>query len=152
MPSLSFNTKNNYPYLFLVALFCFCTLTACVAQQRKIENSYYCDLTKLTICDKKNQTSCTEISATDIIEPPHTIFYPETLSAHSYEGSELIEKLDINLWHTLDRTIFMAGYGSNVEGNATVWSGSIDGESGDLIVSAFSLDYSYLLLGDCQVR
>ena len=154
MPQLSFYIKNNYSYLFffLTAAFFFCTLTACVAQQRKVENSYYCELTKLKICDKKTLKSCTDIPNTDFTEQVHTVFYPATLLALSYEGSRLIEKLDMSFWHTLDKTIFMAGYGINVEGDATVWSGSIDRKNGDLIVTALSVDYSYIVKGSCQIQ
>jgi hypothetical protein len=154
MPQLFFYTKYKvtYLYFFSIAIFSFFTLTACVAQQSKVENSYYCELTKLLVCDKKTLTSCTEVPNTDFTEPVHTVFYPETLSAQSYAGSRLIEKVDMSFWHVLDKAIFMAGYGINLEGDATVWSGSIDRKNGDLIVTALSVDYSYIVKGSCQIR
>ena len=154
MPQLFFYTKNKYTYLFFfsTAIFSLCTLTACAAQQNKVENGYYCELTKLTVCDKKTHTFCTDVSNTDFTEPVHIVFYPGTLSAQSFAGSRLIEKVDMSFWHALDKAIFMAGYGINFEGDATVWSGSIDRKNGGLIVTALSVDYSYIVKGSCQIQ
>lgn len=152
MPHLSFYIRSNYHYLILMAIFFFCTLTACAAQQSKFESSYYCELTRLAICDKKSYTSCTTIPNTDFTEPVHTVFHPETLTAQSYEGSRLIQEVNMSFWQTLDNTILMAGHGINTEGDVTVWSGSIDRKNGDLIVTALSVDYSYIVNGNCHLQ
>lgn len=154
MLKLFFDIENNYAYLFFysIVILSFCSLAACVTQQGKVESNYYCDLTKLTICDKKSYTSCTEISNTDFTKPMHTIFYPETLTAHSYEGSKFIQKVDVSFVQTLDATVLLSGHGINTEGDATVWSGSINRKNGDLVVTALSIDYSFIVNGECQLK
>lgn len=150
MPSLPFN--SHYPSLLLMTIFCFFILAGCAVSQSNVKNSYHCTLTKLTLCGKDTNASCTEIPASDFIEQPHTVFDPKRLTALSYEGKKQIEKSTIHLWKELNNTIFMTGYGVKAEDDATVWSGTIRGDNRELTVSAFSVDYNYTLLGSCQVR
>lgn len=126
-------------------------LSACAAPAKNVVGGYNCQVTQLAVCDKKFPATCTDISNDNFTHPVQLRFYPDTLTVQSYSGAENINTNELSLWRLAEQTIFIAGHGINIQGDETVWSGSIDRSKGVLIVVGLSTDYNYIVNGQCQI-
>jgi hypothetical protein len=125
------------------------TLTACTYQTRASTETYQCELSSLSMCDQKH-LACSPVPIISSNQPFVINFDPINHLVTVYEGDDILNEDRLEFWEHVDDTIFLGGHNINIKGDATTWTSLINTNSGEMIMSALSLNYSYIIMGTCQ--